>query len=72
MRSMTIKEIEEKVKKIHEAVRAFEKLGISRKVIETYIRGKTGMGLAHIRKVLDAQEEFFDNILMKELTDEDE
>lgn len=68
---MTIKDIEEKVKHIQEAVRTFKKLGISRNVIEVYIKGRTGYPIKDIRAIIDAQEEFFDNLLLEKLSGEE-
>ncbi len=57
--------IKENLHRIKRALETLEKAGISRDVLETYIRTKSGLGLTTVREVLEQQDTFFKKLGIK-------
>ena len=57
------KHIDEKLNKIKESLEALKEAGISEDIMVTYISDKTNMGKTAVRKILNAQKDFFNKLI---------
>jgi hypothetical protein len=60
-----IEQVKTELIKIKRAFETLEKVGISRDVMITYVKTKSGLGKATVEQVLDKQDEFFKKLGVK-------
>jgi len=61
--------LERRLKEIKEAFESFKKNGVSEDILITYIMSKTKMSRKKVRQMLNAQEEFYENLVSKEVAE---
>jgi DNA-binding protein H-NS len=61
--------LERRLKEIKEAFEAFKKNGVSEDILITYLMAKTKMSRKKVRQMLNAQEQFYDELVSKEVAE---
>jgi ADP-heptose:LPS heptosyltransferase len=64
-----ITKLEKRLKEIKETFEALKKAGVNEEILLAFIQMRTKMSRRDIKQMLNAQEEFYSNLISKEVAD---
>lgn len=64
-----ITEVRKALERFTENYKELKAVGINQEILEAYLQTKTRLSLKSIKAILESQDEFYENLIMKEAVD---